>query len=505
MIWSTLSSSQTVYLTKVTTTTITIPAITTDVVSIWNVYWNSTTDTIVLTTSILGPNVTLTEGSDVVTQTRMSTTTTTTLAGIIVTYAPEPYPPVQNTKPTPVTQYHVTKGPPDECTRNCGSPCKGPHCTRSGGDDDDGHGCRGPFCTKGPGPGEGGNDGDCKEGEEPQLASSCDITCYSIATPTPTEDCETYCETTTTCGKPENTATTTTVGTGFIIFPTEYFDSFDALVNDPAGIAVVESGVASQASVDAQDPYETCSHQSSDKNHPTPYCVCSSSTFSESVDSSTTPANSCAYMTLPPTAFDPSPTTITVTATPPPGTVGGGDPGGSTTITDTAKCEACTHHGGAVECNTIPGCTTPTSTVSVKPVPTPSQCLVQFYSIWDYGGGGPGQAPIDDSSYYLTVVGPYNGTLGDEVYEKTLDPSSTHYQVEAKCGIVGCEDEDPKSSIHTEAHFDLLYRGWKDCFAYWLGKTYTGKTRSKIDTNYVSRTYYWCEVYFDCLPPISNP
>lgn len=94
----------------------------------------------------------------------------------------------------------------------------------------------------------------------------------------------------------------------------------------------------------------SCEHQDEDPDLGinTPYCVCSSSTFLQSIDSAVTPANSCAYTTLPTSTIQVS-TSATVT-------------------TNTAGCQVCTLYAENVaECNSMPSCT-PTST------PTPSGC-----------------------------------------------------------------------------------------------------------------------------------
>jgi chitinase len=77
----------TLYVAATTITTITLPLITTDTISIWNVEWtNSLNNTLYPTSSIVPPVTTPTESPDA--------ESTNTLPGIIYTYAPGPYPPI---------------------------------------------------------------------------------------------------------------------------------------------------------------------------------------------------------------------------------------------------------------------------------------------------------------------------------------------------------------------------------------------------------------------------
>lgn len=102
----------------------------------------------------------------------------------------------------------------------------------------------------------------------------------------------------------------------------------------------------------------SCTHygQNPDQGVVDAYCVCSSSTFAESLNTQVTPVNSCAYTTLPAT------TTAISTL--------------QSVVTDLALCQACTHAGQQAQCTSIPSCTPasattpPTTTTTTPPTTT---------------------------------------------------------------------------------------------------------------------------------------
>jgi hypothetical protein len=93
----------------------------------------------------------------------------------------------------------------------------------------------------------------------------------------------------------------------------------------------------------------SCSHYDAnpDGGVTSAYCVCSSSTFSESVDTSVTPANSCAYTTLPSKTIPPPIQTIVTT--------------------ESSICSVCTFVGQDETCTSIPKCTPAQTTSSTSP------------------------------------------------------------------------------------------------------------------------------------------
>jgi chitinase len=232
-IWPSVSTltngvTTTLYVTATTVTTITLPPITTDTISIWNIEWtNSLNNTLYLTSSIVPPAITLTESPTV----KTTGTSTTTLAGIIYTYAPGPYPPLPIVWPpiiNPPPGYtfgHIPAvvGPPGPpCLIGCGglclincSPgisciicgCIGLGCPGGGG-------CVGPSCSGGEDDGGGDDDEsttcatsstvqDCEVGcsitnyEDTSFATNCFTTACSKVVGCQTEGTTTTTETTT--------------------------------------------------------------------------------------------------------------------------------------------------------------------------------------------------------------------------------------------------------------------------------------------------------------------
>lgn len=213
-IWPSVSTDDggvttTVYVSKTVVTTISIPPVITDTISLWNVEWTDTdVNTIYLSSSIVFPGVTLTEPPDTVT----TSSSTTVLAGVIYTYSPGPYPiytgssPGQTTTPIPpppppgsVGHVHVSVGPPSPqcfpgeigcgglCLLNCGA---GIGCIGICG-------CIGLFCPDGSnciGPGCGG------EGSSEPTGTNRPTSCEKSTTVT---DCQVACSLTLASGGSE--------------------------------------------------------------------------------------------------------------------------------------------------------------------------------------------------------------------------------------------------------------------------------------------------------------
>lgn len=99
-------------------------------------------------------------------------------------------------------------------------------------------------------------------------------------------------------------------------------------------------------------PFISCTHYDADPDGgvTSAYCVCSSSTFSESVDTSVTPADSCAYTTLPGSTIPPPIQTIVTT--------------------ESSICSVCTFVGQSETCTSIPKCTVTPTTTSSTAYPT---------------------------------------------------------------------------------------------------------------------------------------
>lgn len=220
------------YTTITKTIIITVPILTTSVISYSNIVWSppqssstsSETTEIYLWSSIVPPGITLTETSD------------EHSSAIIWTYSYGPWPtatttPSSDRTPDPSLvwgRFPVRSGPPKPlCTANCGEPCRNncgppglPHgpsisipciglgCPpRGGGGGGGGGGCVGPGCTGAPGGGEGGQDGDPTSCETTKTASQCAVVCTTTAGPEP---CSTTCFGLQGCGDIEGTTTTVT-------------------------------------------------------------------------------------------------------------------------------------------------------------------------------------------------------------------------------------------------------------------------------------------------------
>lgn len=120
-----------VVLSTTTVTTITIPPVTTETIDVYNIVWTDIDETIIyFTSSVYMPSTVLTEAADPVS----SGSSTSTIAGILYTYAPGPYTgpsaasiTTNTPNPPPTNQIgsvHVTKGSPSPtCTHGCGSLC----------------------------------------------------------------------------------------------------------------------------------------------------------------------------------------------------------------------------------------------------------------------------------------------------------------------------------------------------------------------------------------------
>lgn len=120
------------------------------------------------------------------------------------------------------------------------------------------------------------------------------------------------------------------------------------------------------------------------------YCICSGSTFSQSADTLVTPANSCAYTTLPGGVITPPIASPTVS-------------------TNTADCQVCTIVGpNEDDCSTIPNCTpTPIAQLVVISIGGTHNDGTSVEAVaWDVSNGGFNP---DGGLYCASGTEPLNG------------------------------------------------------------------------------------------------
>jgi chitinase len=367
----------TVFVSVTTITIITLPPITTDTISVYNVEWTDVDETIIyFTTSIIPPPVILTESPDIVTS-----GSTTTLPGVIFTYSPGVYtgPGLPTTTPIPppppppshVGSVHVTKGPPKATCHagllGCGTKCKilchisvpcigicgciGPGCPGGGK-------CLGGGC----GAGGGGNEGetscsvthtvsDCEVGcSVTDYGTSTAKTCYSTSCVT-VEACAATGWTTTSATTTFNCPWTTELATDIWtpddpngplpvlgaggIFGYTYITGANPPVPVPA-----PTGIIPDCSFHGQDPDNGVVEQ---------YCVCGGVTYPATTNTAV-PGNMCAYTTLPVQTTSISTMQEVVTS----------------------NCQVCTYMGENAQCSMLSGCTPTTyvtATVTMLPPP----------------------------------------------------------------------------------------------------------------------------------------
>ncbi|KAI1775411.1 hypothetical protein F4818DRAFT_416512 [Hypoxylon cercidicola] len=388
--------TSTVYVSVTTVTTITLPPLTTDTISLWNVEWTGGDETtIYFTSSVVFPPAVFTEGPDVI------TTSSTTLAGIIYTYHPGPYPePNPTTSPGPppgppppgmIGSVHVTIGPPKPtCVSGCGSSCKfncKPEIPCIGICGCIGFGCpAGGFCL-GPGCGSG-SDGDGDGDDDPKKSCSttytvtdCQVACSitDFGTSVTTTCYSTSCVTVPACS--DTGSTTTSETTTFACPWTTALASAIWTPNDPEAPPPVLGGggefgyiYITGGDVPAPSPSPThfidCNFhgQDPDQGVVARYCVCSGSTFPASTNTAY-PGESCAYTKLP--AKTTSISTIKETVT--------------------SNCQVCTYVGLNADCSKINGCTpttvVPSTSTTTLPVTTVTVTPTADCAFWDEGWG----------------------------------------------------------------------------------------------------------------------
>ncbi|GAQ10044.1 hypothetical protein ALT_7365 [Aspergillus lentulus] len=376
------------YTTGTTVTTITLPPVTMDLIQVWNYEWTDTEIVIVyITSNVPFPPILLTEDSP---PTQPQTSTGTPLW---YTYSPDPYPPYtgpsQPSSPTSTIpppppppgspgSVHITQGPPSPtprpgnnpknghiCTANCipEPPCLicgciGPGCPGGGK-------CVGGGCSGGGGSNGGSDDtNSCSTSQTADICTEYISSYSSTGMASSSTITQTACRTTTAC-EVLGTTITTTITTncpactldppeaGYTTMPPDTSDTLTWTI--PAGDTALTGDAASPT-----PSFISCDFygQDPDQGITSQYCVCSGSTFEPSTNTIVTPANSCAYTTLPTH-------TIAVTTL-------------TEITTNTAICSACT----AVDLSEV------------------------------IGSGGPGQEPVYNDRYGFIVGYQNEPTLG---------------------------------------------------------------------------------------------
>lgn len=266
--------------------------------------------------------------------------------------------------------------------------CTGPNCSERS--------CTGPNCSNGECSGSGCVDEGTDAGGEAttspttsptssctqtKTVTDCEIAC-TVFTPdgdsTVTTDCySTTCSITQGCSVEASTTTTESTDSNVCSYgPVEYDSPDDATDFGVPGVtSVVSTWATTTAPITTTAPPTTtatptttsfisCEDYPSDPDQgvTSGYCVCSGSTFAESLNTGVTPANSCGYTTLP-----------TKTIAPPVQTI---------VTTQASICSVCTIVGQSESCASIPSCTTTptTTTSSARPTVTGPGPVIAFYS-----------------------------------------------------------------------------------------------------------------------------
>ncbi|MCJ1386471.1 hypothetical protein MMC17_009597 [Xylographa soralifera] len=370
--------TSTIYVSVTTVTTITLAPLTTDTISVWNVEWTDVDETIIyFTSSVIFPPQIFTESSNTV----ITGTRSTTLAGIIYTYSPGPYPepnPTSTPEPPPGPppsgkggSVHVTSGTPKPtctpgelgcgtlCNDNCEPelPCIG-ICGCIGLGCPAGGGCLGPGC------GGDGSDGDNSDTScsTTHTVTDCLVACSvtNFGTSTASTCYSTTCVTVEACSAAGSTSTSqttsfacpwTTALTAAMWFPTDIGGPPPVLGGGgAAGYTYITGANAPTPPTATTSAFIDCEFFGEDPDNGVnaEFCVCSSSTFPASTNTKDL-GNSCAYTSLP--AETTSISTIEQVTT--------------------VNCQVCTYAGDNAECSVISGCT-PTAVVTITVTPPPT-------------------------------------------------------------------------------------------------------------------------------------
>lgn len=428
--------TSTVYASTLTTTTITVPPLITDTISLWNFEWTDTQDdTIYLTSSVIFPPLTLTEGSDVLTTTLPPTTsggssveTTTTLVGATYTFSDGVYPPVMSpttgqltsssgTQPSPTGGHsttsnlpppppppgklgsvHVTVGPPKPtcspgeigcgklCVLDClpKPPCIG-ICGCIGIGCPNGGGCLGSGCSGG---GGDNNEPEPSSCETSMTATDCEVACsLTVASGMSeyTTNCyTTACSSTVACDAVGTTTTSeTTVGCPTIPPYTPWYtdenEPVPTMGDGGYGGTLVATGTWTPPQGSVTPPPTSPSSPSPTVPPSTSFISCDY--YGQDPDQGrTADFCSCSGLTYPPnenTNVNP-PNSCAYTALPQDTT----SVATNTIITTYAdSCQACTFEGQNEQCTSVPNCTpVPPSTTASQPPPTaaPSGTILLF-------------------------------------------------------------------------------------------------------------------------------
>ncbi|KAF2155198.1 glycoside hydrolase family 18 protein [Myriangium duriaei CBS 260.36] len=470
----TTSNGITSYTTTTKTTVIPIPVILITVITYYDFNWTltDTSTQVTVTRSIIPPPITITESSNSIGP------------GFTWTYSPSPV--RQTDHPVPIVIIRdfpdpVCKGPfcPKPCTENCdpnirpphfGLPCIGPGCKPP-------NFCLGLFCPPGSG-GPGGGGGSSGPGGGPPNHGDC-------ATKTTVSDCEVVCSTTATTAVPscttscvgilacKGTGTTTTVhkfsnqpasiadGLSGGWYRNRHVDNGGNLLEYLQAKAYAQAifrditvtSMPNRPSTTAPPSSTThapntnfisCSHrdQNPGEGINTAYCVCSGSTFAESVATIVTPANSCAYTTMPGSTL--------------------GQTTGFPASTNTDTCQVCTQIGpNQQDCTTLSNCTPKPTTPPSSPS---TRCITAHIYEMNCAFGGDGmKVQLWDNGVLTCDTGSgKTGASSDSKWTMDCGNGNSLEVTNDGADLVYTANDGSISLSHSDGHHDTPQCGGTD-------------------------------------------
>lgn len=118
------------------------------------------------------------------------------------------------------------------------------------------------------------------------------------------------------------------------------------------------------------------------------------------------------------------------------------------------------------------------------------ECHATFTGIHSYGGGGPGQAPVDYTLYSIDVTG-----HGKHFHKSITPKGGTNGGFQLTVG----KAQYGGPNAHLNANWDFAGSHWRDC----TSKSYNIVThgivgKGHISTGTVSETKDQCDVGFAC-------
>ena len=143
--------------------------------------------------------------------------------------------------------------------------------------------------------------------------------------------------------------------------------------------------------------------------------------------------------------------------------------------------------GGAIQV----GCLEYKGSLTTAAPSEPSEsCMALFHGSNSYGGGGPGQAPIDENAWGVTISGK------GKAWQKDLEQNGPNGLM--TLNVTG-SDFGGKSDISLDAQWEFGGNVWYHCRISENGKEYTGQRQKEhIASDIVSVTTDDCEVEFPC-------